>query len=209
MNWVEIRKNNIRAWRKFKESDYYGLHKVNPHSERILYSFFDDNNLFVNLKYNKGKFIYRILNANNLEKNELWLPMIEYENDYEVSNLGRIKSIKRLKSKILKPAADRQGYLFVYVSKRSITKRKDIHREVAKGFCTNFTENLQVNHIDGIKTNNNINNLEAVTPAENVRHAVINGFLMGNKPAGFKTRTEAEEKAFERAFEILNKMEKG
>ena len=62
---------------------------------------------------------------------------------------------------------------------------KTIHRLVAEAFCSGYKENLQVNHIDGVKTNNHHTNLEWCTHAENMKHAYDTGLIKSRK--GIKT----------------------
>lgn len=115
---------------------------------------------------------------------------------YQVSNKGRIKSLTRtiphinsntgadgfwtIKERILKPSPDGMGYLFVVLfDKNKKTKNKKIHRLVAENFIENddpINKN-QVNHIDGNKLNNNLENLEWCTPAYNTHHAIRIGLI--------------------------------
>lgn len=96
---------------------------------------------------------------------EEWRDIRGYEGLYQVSNLGRIKSIPRERTKggILKPLKDRTGYLSVNLYKNGKIKRCKIHRLVANNF-------LEVNHKDGNKLNNNLSNLEYVTKSRNILH---------------------------------------
>lgn len=93
---------------------------------------------------------------------EIWKDIKGYEGLYEVSNLGRVKS----KRKILKPINGE--YLKVGLSKNGIQKTLYIHRLVAETFLGK--SNLQVNHKDEDKHNNNIENLEFVTHRENMNY---------------------------------------
>lgn len=104
--------------------------------------------------------------------------MSGYEELYQVSNLGNVRSLFRYK-KQLKPCKNNIGYLYVNLYKNKKIKRLSIHRLVAKAFIDN-PENLpQVNHIDGDKFNNNISNLEWVTASQNVSHRFKE---LGQKP---------------------------
>lgn len=97
---------------------------------------------------------------------------------YEVSNLGKIRSWnnghfgRRLFPKILKPGSVGAGYLLVVLCNNLKRKTFKIHRLVVFEFLGLRPVGLEVNHIDGNKLNNNINNLEYCTPKENTRHAI-------------------------------------
>ena len=99
-----------------------------------------------------------------------------YEGLYEVSNLGRIKSLSRLsftgrklKEKILNPPINNRGYRKLHLSKNGKTKTRQVHQLVAESFLNHIVcgHILVVNHIDFNRTNNNVNNLEIVTQREN------------------------------------------
>jgi hypothetical protein len=98
---------------------------------------------------------------------------------YEVSNFGRVKSLKFNREKILKPVINRRrnGYLKVGLCYKSKTYTKTCHRLVAKYFLDNFDKSLQVNHKDFNTQNNRLDNLEWVTDSENKHHARINGLI--------------------------------
>ena len=106
-----------------------------------------------------------------------------YEGLYQVSNLGRVKSSRRKGSeidKILKGSIDRDGYVIVTLCNCGVEKKTRVHRLVAMAFILNLNIKPQVNHIDGIKTNNCINNLEWVTSYENMKHARDKGLVLHN-----------------------------
>ena len=95
--------------------------------------------------------------------NEEWRPVDGYENLYEVSNLGHVKSLgndKSRKEKILKPNKRKNGYLQVVLSRNGKQKMFKIHRLVATAFLPNPEGFEQVNHKDEVKTNNCVENLE-------------------------------------------------
>lgn len=109
---------------------------------------------------------------------EIWKAIKDYEGKYEVSNLGRVKSLERtsrfnrkIKEKILAPREHTGGYLRVQLSRKDFY----IHRLVAETFIPNPENKSQVNHIDGNKRNNRVDNLEWNTPLENNLHAIRTG----------------------------------
>lgn len=108
---------------------------------------------------------------------EEWKDIAGYEGLYQVSNLGRVRSLPRkdprghqLKGKYLKPGTGTNGYLFVVLSKNGIVSTNDIHRLVAQAFIDNPNNLPFVNHKDEVKTNNQVENLEWCTPKYNVNY---------------------------------------
>ena len=104
--------------------------------------------------------------------NEEWRDIDEYEGLYQISNLGRVKSLKFGKEKILKPEKDRYGYLLIGLYKKAgERKHYSVHRLVANAFIPNPNNLPEVNHIDEDKTNNRVSNLEWMTSKENTRYS--------------------------------------
>lgn len=98
--------------------------------------------------------------------------VVGYENLYMVDNKGNIFRVKKDGLKLLKPIKDKDGYLFVGLSKFGKIKLKKIHRLVLEAFLPNKdADKLTVNHKDEDKTNNNINNLEWLTIGDNIRYS--------------------------------------
>lgn len=102
---------------------------------------------------------------------------------YQVSSGGRIRSVDRLvntklskqrmcKGRILSQYYSRGGYPIVYMSKSKKLKVKDTHRLAAQAFIPNPENKKWVNHKNGIKWDNRVENLEWVTPSENRKHAI-------------------------------------
>lgn len=106
---------------------------------------------------------------------EIWKDIKGYEGLYEISNLGNVKS-----SKILKKELCKNGYFRIKLFKNGKGKRFLIHRLVAIAFIPNQDDKPQVNHRDGNKQNNNVNNLEWVTSKENNIHAHRAGLNKGS-----------------------------
>lgn len=121
---------------------------------------------------------------------EEWKDIQGFEGKYQVSSLGRVKSVDRIlphktygtwhiKERILKPGRSgpgRKKYLIVQLhTGNGIMDSRKIHRLVAENFIPNPLHLPQVNHKDGNTENNNVSNLEWVTEHENVDHAWQNG----------------------------------
>lgn len=94
---------------------------------------------------------------------EQWRPIEGYEGLYEVSNLGRVKSLgndKNRKEKILRPVMTKKGYLQLFLSKEGKAKRFFVHRLVAQAFIPNPEGLPQINHKDENPSNNRVENIE-------------------------------------------------
>lgn len=119
--------------------------------------------------------------------NESWVSVREYEGIYEVSNYGRVRSLDRVEysggvkrrrsGRILKQDLTKNGYLTVQFSKKGLVNKKLVHRLVCDGHVCRIEDGFQVNHKDSNKSNNFYENLESVTPKENMSHAKIHGRL--------------------------------
>ncbi len=128
---------------------------------------------------------------------EVWQAVPEYEGLYEASTLGRIRSVdrlitgkngvtKRFSGRVLKPVKQNAGYFALGLSKAGIVETVLVHRIVAKTFLGNPEGLEEVNHIDGVKGNNALSNLEWMSRVRNIRHAMGMGLIQGlgeNNPA--------------------------
>lgn len=113
---------------------------------------------------------------------EIWKDIVGYEDLYQVSNLGNIKSYTKmvqrrttkmyLKSgKLLKQTFHSEGYLVVGLTKDNKTTNYFVHKLVADAFLPKIEDINDINHIDGDKRNNNVFNLERCTRQQNIIHA--------------------------------------
>ena len=112
---------------------------------------------------------------------EIWHPCAGYETHYEVSNYGNVRSIERLVphplggkkiqyGRVLKVGKASNGYLIVNFCVDKVKSNHSVHRLVARAFIPNEDNKPQVNHKDGNKHNNHVDNLEWVTRSENGLH---------------------------------------
>ena len=102
---------------------------------------------------------------------EIWKTIEGYE-DYMASNLGRVKSLKFGKEKILSQFDDKDGYKRIGIYKNNNIKQTSVHRIIASAFLGN--SDLQVNHKNGNRADNRIENLEYVSVRENISHSILN-----------------------------------
>ena len=130
---------------------------------------------------------------------EEWKSLVGYEGCYEISSIGRIRGLERqchinchgtsanrfVPSIIISQRYDRDGYLRVHLSKNGKRTSELVHRLVAKTFIDNPNNKPQVNHINGRKDDNRVENLEWCTASENVTHAYrtgLCGIIYNSKP---------------------------
>ena len=122
---------------------------------------------------------------------EYWKDVVGYEGLYQVSNLGRVKSLERtiqrttnkqkIKERILSQGLSTTGYKKVVLYKNKNRKNKKVHRLVAEAFIPNTENKRTVNHKNGIKTDNKFSNLEWATYSENMKHAYSNNLNVNSE----------------------------
>ncbi len=118
---------------------------------------------------------------------EIWKPITGYEGLYEISNLGRVKSVARqcdafgprikngkrlVRERIIKPSKNPKGYLVANLHKDGVSRNHTIARLVASAFIPNPYNKPQIDHIDNDKTNNHTDNLRWVTARENLNNPI-------------------------------------
>lgn len=118
---------------------------------------------------------------------EIWKDIPDFENYYQVSNFGRVRGLarkdnlgRRINSRLLKTHRDKDGYSVVTLTKDKRVKSVKVHRLVAVAFIPNELSLPEVNHVDGNKSNNRVDNLEWCTHKSNHEHARKTGLICQN-----------------------------
>jgi len=121
-------------------------------------------------------------------RDEIWKEIKGYENKYEISNTGRVKSLSRKVERrndsfhiipeiLKKQRVTKNGYATVYLAIGKSYRHFMVHRLVADAFCKKSKQKKFVNHKDGVKLNNHFSNLEWCTDSENKKHAYKIGLM--------------------------------
>ncbi len=139
-------------------------------------------------------------------KTEIWKSIKNYK-DYQISNLGRVKSLprkNRLNELILKLDTHKQGYKRIGLRKNNKTKKFLVSRLVAIHFIANINNLPEVNHKDGNKSNNKSNNLEWITSKGNSIHAIKNKLriMLKGEKCSWSKLTEVQVKDIRERWKI-------
>lgn len=147
---------------------------------------------------------------------EIWKPIKGYEGLYEVSNKGRVKTLDKFfdwvddikifhKGRIIKKCNDSDGYEIIGLTKNKIRKTAKVHRLVAQAFISNSKKKPHINHVDNNRKNNNVSNLEWVTPSENSAHMKNQKRARNQHFGKINTKMRADIRTY--YYKICNKAE--
>ena len=152
-----------------------------------------------------------------MENIEIWKDIENYEGFYQVSNLGRVRSLERdvffpngtiirhMEEKVLVPSLNRGGYSYINLNKNGKVKKEYVHRLVAMAFLPNPENKPQINHRDEVKTNNVVENLEWCSAQYNINYGTRNErsvqnhryYKFGNNPNAKSVFCEELNKKFD------------
>jgi len=125
---------------------------------------------------------------------EIWKDIIGFEGIYKISNLWNINKISGLKIGILKPQITKDGYLRIGLTKNNIRKQYFIHRLILETFIGPRPPGMECRHLNGIRTDNRLENLRWGTSQENNDDQIKHGTRL-NRARGFKNgMTKLNEK---------------
>ena len=137
------------------------------------------------------------------EINEIWLALPGFEGAYEISNMGRVRSLDRFiidngltrkrfrKGRVLKPGRNTNGYLHIFATYKNKQKAIQVHQGVMQTFVGPQEKGIEVMHNNGIKSDNKLSNLSYGTRKDNVKDSFrLNEYLMGEAAPWSKLANE-------------------
>lgn len=142
-----------------------------------------------------------------MEEKEIWLDVVGYEGYYQVSNMGRVKSLERkvwnkgrgcyvtISERILKAGKSNTGYMLVNLWKDGVRKNHWLHQLVCEAFCENPHGYKEVNHIDQNKENNCANNLEFCSRQYNMEYSHAKAVIGIDKITGLIVEYKSAKEA--------------
>lgn len=139
-----------------------------------------------------------------MNESDLWRDVVGYEGIYEVSSLGRVRSLDRidagghrLTGRLLSPSVHSNGYMGLLLSKDAKIVTKKVHRLVLEAFRGPCPDGCQTRHLDGCQTNNELTNLCWGLPTENYDDQIRHGtrFLRAVRRSDGETFTSVKEAA--------------
>jgi hypothetical protein len=145
--------------------------------------------------------------------NEDWYPIVGYDNYYEITKTGRVRSKTRVVqhgsgqrtcySKNIKVRKNNYGYLEIRLSKDGVTRTHLLHRLLAQTFIPNPLNKKEVNHKNGFKTDNRLPNLEWCSHEENIQHAYKAGLINKRpRPVVSASKIWKDEKEVSEAYAL-------
>lgn len=149
-----------------------------------------------------------------MDKQEKWHPICGYSDLYEISTMGRVKSLPKsfvrsngrpchFKERVLKPYSNKDGYLVVNLTKDGSSKGMLVHRLVADAFLPNKRNFPEVNHKDENKKNNAVNNLEWCTRDYNCNYGNRNKKISQSNHKSSRTKKHLQDLAEQHRTPVL------
>ena len=147
---------------------------------------------------------------------EVWVDIPDFEGLYQVSNIGRVRSLDRVvtykdgrkckhKGRVLKPYINNKGYEYLTLSNDGRGNTKTVHRLVLEAFKPHVNmSDLEVNHMDGNKLNNHLTNLEWLTRRDNLLHAHSTGLINNKGERGHSAKLSNTD-----VLDILQRLDTG
>lgn len=152
-----------------------------------------------------------------MKQQETWEDIIGFEGIYQVSDLGRVRSLDRviptltrgnrhIKGKVLKLGYDKDGYRTISLRNKKINKLAKVHRLVAETFLPKVDGKYQIDHINGIRDDNRVENLRWCTNKENLNFPIAKGNRSNSIRNSYKNNPSLREQRSKKFSEIAKKV---